>query len=363
MAFDGFKTKKSPGPDQLKPSILKHLPTSFIDQIKTIYKACLALHYTPQEWLGSRVVFIPKPDKDSYTFPQSFRPISLSNYLLKGLERLVGWHMDQKLELLPVHEAQHGFRMGHSTESAISNTVNYIEKHVYNGEYCLAVFLDIQGAFDNIPIDKIKSSILKHVGNHDMANWYHYYLGHHRLEITQDDEVYTTHLARGFPQGGVLSAKFWRLAFDDAVEIINKRGMFGQAYADDLCLMIGGTDLEFMYKQTSQVLRQLSEWGRSVGLTFNPQKTEAILFYTGYKKAKTLPQLKMDGQLIQHKDEVKYLGVMLDSKLTWKTHINKKIASAKGIMVKRLTEMQGTFNTKPKLVKWAYTGVVRPKLT
>ena len=71
----------------------------------------------------------------------------------------------------------------------------------------------------------------------------------------------------------------------------------------------------------------------------------------------------MDGQLIQHKDEVKYLGVMLDSKLTWKTHINKKIASAKGIMVKRLTEMRGTFNTKPKLVKWAYTGVVRPKLT
>ena len=25
--------------------------------------------------------------------------------------------------------------------------------------------------------------------------------------------------------------------------------------------------------------------------------------------------------------------------------------------------MRGTFNTKPKLVKWAYTGVVRPKLT
>ena len=105
MAFDGFKVKKSPGPDQLKPSILKHLPASFIGQIKTIYKACLALHYTPQEWLGSRVVFIPKPGKDSYTIPKSFRPISLSNYLLKGLERLAGWHMDQKLDLLPVHEA------------------------------------------------------------------------------------------------------------------------------------------------------------------------------------------------------------------------------------------------------------------
>ena len=117
----------------------------------------------------------------------------------------------------------------------------------------------------------------------------------------------------------MLSAKFWTLAFDDAVDIINKRGMFGQAYADDCSLMICGTDLEFMYKRTSQVLMQLSEWGHTVGLTFNPHKTEAVLFYTGCKKAKNLPQLKMGGQPIQHKDEVKYLGVTLDSKLTWNT--------------------------------------------
>ena len=71
----------------------------------------------------------------------------------------------------------------------------------------------------------------------------------------------------------------------------------------------------------------------------------------------------MHGQTIQHKDEVKHLGVTLDSKLTWRSRINKKIATAKGNMVRLLTEMRGTFNTKPKLVKWAYTGVIRPKLT
>ena len=103
--------------------------------MQTIYKGCLALDYTPQEWLGSKVVFIPMPGKDSYTASKSFRPISLSNYILKGLERLAGWHMDQKLDLLPLHDAQHGFRQGRSTESAISNTVNYRERHVYNGKY------------------------------------------------------------------------------------------------------------------------------------------------------------------------------------------------------------------------------------
>jgi hypothetical protein len=108
LAFDGFKTKKSPGPDKLPPLALKHLPPEVIKQTVIIYKAALALNYTPCSWLASRVVFIPKPGKDRYTEPKSFRPISLSNYILKGLERLVGWHSDAMLELEPVHNAQHG---------------------------------------------------------------------------------------------------------------------------------------------------------------------------------------------------------------------------------------------------------------
>ena len=120
----------------------------------------------------------------------------------------------------------------------ISSTVNHIEKHLYAGEYCLAVFLDIQGA---------------------VADWYLHYLSNRRLDIIQGDGVYSTHLARVFPWGGVLSAKFWTVAFDAGVKIINNRGMFGQAYADDCCLMIGGTDFDFMYKCRNQVLMQLSK--------------------------------------------------------------------------------------------------------
>ena len=155
------------------------------------------------------------------------------------------------MELEPVHKAQHGFRKGRSTESAISNTVNYIEKHLYSGEYCLAVFLDIQGAFDNIDITCIHRSLLAKGINEPAADWYLHYLSNRRLDITQGDAVYSNHLAKGFPQWDVLSAKFWTIAFNEAVEIINMRGMFGQASTGDCCLMIGGTDLDFMYKRTN----------------------------------------------------------------------------------------------------------------
>ena len=84
-----FKAKKIPGPDKLKPIIFEYLPQNTLDIISFIYKACLELHYTPRPWKESNVVFIPKQGKTSYQEAKSFRPISLSNYLLKGLEKLL----------------------------------------------------------------------------------------------------------------------------------------------------------------------------------------------------------------------------------------------------------------------------------
>ena len=49
-AFKGFESKKSSGPDGLKPITLKHLPQSMITSIKMIYKASIALHFTPTKW-------------------------------------------------------------------------------------------------------------------------------------------------------------------------------------------------------------------------------------------------------------------------------------------------------------------------
>ena len=90
-----------------------------------------------------KVVFIPKQGKDNYQNAKSYRPISLSNYLLKGLEKLVVEQVDIALEAHPIHSNQHGFQRAKSTETAISKTVNYIERHINNGKEVLGVFLDI----------------------------------------------------------------------------------------------------------------------------------------------------------------------------------------------------------------------------
>ena len=110
---------------------------------RTQHKAAIALHFTPTKWKSSKVVYIPKVGKDDYAQAKSYRPISLMNYLLKGLERLSVWVADTALEENPLHTKQHGFQKGKSTETAISNTIHKIEKHILNGEHCMGVFLDL----------------------------------------------------------------------------------------------------------------------------------------------------------------------------------------------------------------------------
>ena len=155
-ALKKFKPHKAPGPDNLKPIIFRHLPAKFISFLTFIYKCCIHFHYTPYLWQLTKVIWLPKPGKDCYLEAKSFRPISLSNFFLKGLERLITWRMDEHLCYYPIHARQHGFMKGKSTEGALSNTVNYIESHLFRGNICVGVFLDIKSAYDSMDVEQIR---------------------------------------------------------------------------------------------------------------------------------------------------------------------------------------------------------------
>ena len=163
--------------------------------------------------------------------------------MLKGLERLCGWHMDEQLNKFPVHTRQHGFRTDRNTETAISEAVYYIEKHIINNQLVIRVFLDIQAAFDTISPKKIKESLLKHGGNPIMVGWYDSYITHRNIFININDELLSLSASAGFPQGGGCSAKLWIIAYNDALLVLNKHGVLGICFEDDSLALKGGTNL------------------------------------------------------------------------------------------------------------------------
>ena len=312
-ALAGFDTKKSPGPDDLKPVIFEYLTPIYIDYLNLIYKSCIFLHYTPRLWKETKVIFIPKPGKESYRDPKAFRPISLSNYFLKGLERLAVWKTEKSLKDFPIHQKQHGFQAGRSTETAISNTVNYIESFLFKKQYALGVFLDISSAFDSICPEHIRQSLYDHGGDGDLVEWYYNYIKHRNLNVALQGATLRIANGMGFPQGGVCSAKFWLIAFDPAIRIINGDKVEGNGYADDCSVVAGGTRVDHLISRLDKVLRELVAWGETCNLKFNPSKTVAVLFTR--KTREQTRFIKFEGKVLPYSPDVRYLGIILDLSL------------------------------------------------
>ena len=87
-AIDSF-APYGPGMDGIFPALLQVGQEVLIPYLVKIFLACLATGYVPAIWRQVKVGFIPKPGKDSEGGPKDFRPISLTSFLLKTMERLI----------------------------------------------------------------------------------------------------------------------------------------------------------------------------------------------------------------------------------------------------------------------------------
>jgi hypothetical protein len=75
--------------DEIFPVRLQEGRKVLVPYLVRIFCAFLATGYVPMAWRQVKVVFIPKPGRDVYCGPKDYRPISLTYYLLKTMERLI----------------------------------------------------------------------------------------------------------------------------------------------------------------------------------------------------------------------------------------------------------------------------------
>ena len=250
--------------------------------------------------------------------------------------------MKEQLLTFPIHANQHGFCTDKSTESAISNTLINIKNNTSHKKHTIVSSLDIQAVFDSILPGKIKLALLKYGSNKDFANWYHNYLTHRDLHTELNGEIYEATTSIGFPQGGVVSADFWKIAFNPAMEIINNEHTTGTGYADDLILMASGYKHSTTMQKLQQVLNKLTTWGKTHGLQFNAAKTVAV-YFTQSKHSNPDVHITMEGKAIEYSSSFKYLGVTIDNKLSWREHRESVIKTAKNNLMK-LTNKIATIN-------------------
>ena len=147
------KTKtvnKSSDGDGIHPLMLKHCGPQFQILISILFNRTLDAHHWP--WSNhNNVIFLRKPGKKNYNQTASYRPITISSYVCKLLDRILEHRLRvfiQKKGLIP--KMQHGFRKENSTAAYLTKLITTAQHQIACRRKVAGLFLDLQKAFDSV---------------------------------------------------------------------------------------------------------------------------------------------------------------------------------------------------------------------
>ena len=361
-AINKFEPYKAPGPDGVYPCLLQQGSEVITKPLVRIFKASLLINHIPSNWTEVNVIFIPKAGRANEQSPKSVRPISLSPFPLKIMEKLIDYHIRMHcLKEKPLNKQQFAYQPGKSTETAIHCLTSKIEKTLKAKQISLCGFIDITGAFDNTTYEAIETSMVQKNIPPLIINWTLQMLKGRIISTTIGDEKLSISATRGCPQGGVLSPLLWTLVIDDLLNLLKQNGFDAQGYADDLVITVTGSFEDTISERIQEALKMVTNWCTQKGLSTNPDKTTLVPF-TNRNKINLKPPT-VNGKTFEFSDEAKYLGVILDKRLSWNQHLEYTIEKATKAFYSCQRLHGKIWGISPRMTYWSFTTIIKPIIT
>lgn len=132
-------------------------------------------------------------------------------------------------------------------------------------------------------------------------------------------------ITAGVPQGSVLGPKLYTIYISDLPLFPKTKTA---VYADDTAVYTHSFYSNIATKQlqihSDILMKYFDKWK----LKLNADKTEIINFTKKFTNNRIYNNLKINGEDIKQTNKVKYLGVILDDKITYRSHIEETIKKA-----------------------------------
>ena len=305
--------------------------TNFITSLAQTVTLSLEEGVFPQALKTARVVPIYKSGKK--TDVSNYRPISLLATFSKIYEKVMHARIVEFLDKNnSIYERQYGFRSGRSCEHALLDAQNSLLNSLNRQQISLLLLIDFSKAFDLVD-HKILMKKLYHYGIRGIAlDWMKSYLTDRKQFVSVNGSDSSVKLMRfGVPQGSILGPLLFVIYIND-LPGINQLAKF-ILYADDANIIITGENMYEIEDQLNRLTDSLVEWVNANGLLLNLKKTNYMLF--SRKNTIQTPLVLINNVQINRVNEAKFLGVILDEKLSWSSHIKAlkaKMARYVGIM-------------------------------
>ena len=338
-AIKNYQTSgKSADRNKFNPVMFKHLGPKAQDSICKLANLCL--NEGKWIWDKAEVIFLKKHGKTSYSQPGSYRPISISSYIGKLIEKILAARIYKYLMSLKLHDSnQEGFIPKRNTIRYLNRLINGIKGDIQRKLTTLCILIDFEKAFDSVwkaglivKMHKIgiRGKIL-HLINDFLVN---------RIvtinvngvigKLRQSCEV-------GLPQGSALSPILFRIYLMDILEDLeNNKEVQLFKFADDGTIKVTGDSTTKCLENLQTAIRSVENWVRKNRMIVNclPDKTEIMCFSTAENDKALIPKtFRLCGNDIKLVKSTKALGLIIDEDLSFIEHgasVHKKLVKKWG---------------------------------
>jgi len=325
---------RSSGISGISTKILKLAPSSMSPLFAKVINSCFETNTVPLEWKAAIVT--PLFKKGINTEVSNYRGISVLAPLAKVFEKIVN---EQVLDYLDRHSilfnGQHGFRKGHSCETALQELLSDINAARDKRLITMLLMIDYRKAFDCVDSNLLLLKLFQYGFSNNALDLIASYFKDRQQQTKLNGRISSpSPIKFGVPQGSVLGPLFFLIFINDLAFLLDN--LSSKLFADDTTIYKSGPELNALLTAFQQHIKPLFSWCKFNRLDINWTKTYAM-FVTN-KRVLLPKELIIEGIKVQVVSEFKLLGVIIDDKLSFIKHVANicRLVNIKLFSIKRL---------------------------